>query len=66
MLDGFAYYWKLVVLVASGLTVCLSTRFIEEGGYRPGEYYSLILLATTGMMFMASGSACCRSGSRSS
>jgi len=30
-------------------------RFVEEGGYRAGEYYSLILLATTGMLFMASG-----------
>mgnify|MGYP001819404172 CR=1 FL=1 len=55
VLDGFAYYWKLLVLVATGLTVCLSTRFIEEGGYRPGEYYSLILLAATGMLFMVSG-----------
>jgi NADH-quinone oxidoreductase subunit N len=55
VLDGFAYYWKILVLIATGLTVCLSTRFIEEGGYRPGEYYSLILLAATGMLFMASG-----------
>ncbi len=57
VMDGYAYFWKLVVLVATGLTVCLSTRFIEEGGYRPGEYYSLLLLATTGMMFMVSGSS---------
>ena len=55
VLDGFAFYWKVVVLVATGMTVCLSTRFIDEGGYRPGEYYSLLLLATTGMMLMASG-----------
>ena len=55
VLDAFAYYWKLVVLVASLLAVCLSTRFLGEGGYRPGEYYSLILLATMGMMLMASG-----------
>jgi NADH-quinone oxidoreductase subunit N len=55
VMDSYAFFWKLVVMVATGLTVCLSTRFIEEGGYRPGEYYSLLLLATTGMMFMASG-----------
>jgi len=55
VLDGFAFYFKLLVLVATGLTVCLSTRFIEEGGYRPGEYYSLLVLAATGMMLMASG-----------
>jgi NADH-quinone oxidoreductase subunit N len=55
VMDSYAYFWKLVVLLATGLTVCLSTRFIEEGGYRAGEYYSLLLLATTGMMFMVSG-----------
>lgn len=57
VLDGFAYYFKLVVLVASFLAICLSTRFLGEGGYRAGEYYSLILLATTGMMFMVSGAS---------
>ena len=55
ILDPYAYFWKIVVLLASVLTVCLSTRFLGEGGYRPGEYYSLILLAATGMMLMASG-----------
>ena len=28
---------------------------MEEGRYRPSEYYSLLLLATTGMMLMVSG-----------
>ncbi len=55
VMDAYAYFWKLVLLIATGLTVYLSTRFIGEGGYRPAEYYSLLLLATTGMMFMASG-----------
>ena len=48
-------FWKIVFLLATALTVLLSTRFMEEGGYRAAEYYSLILLATTGMLFMASG-----------
>jgi NADH-quinone oxidoreductase subunit N len=55
VLDAFAYYWKLVVLVGSLLSVCLSTTFLRDGGYRPGEYYALLLLAATGMMLMASG-----------
>jgi len=55
ILDGFALFWKLLLLLATGLTVLLSVRFMEEGGYRPGEYYSLLLLAATGMVFMASG-----------
>lgn len=55
ILDNYAVFWKIVFLLATALTVLLSIRFLEEGGYRAGEYYSLILLATTGMLFMASG-----------
>ena len=55
VLDNYAMFWKIVFLLATALTVLLSTRFMEEGGYRAAEYYSLILLATTGMLFMASG-----------
>ena len=55
VLDAYALFWKVVFLIATALTILLSVRFVEEGGYRAGEYYSLILLATTGMLFMASG-----------
>ena len=55
VLDGFSLAFKLITLLATAITVLLSVRFVEEGGYRPGEYYALILLATTGMMLMASG-----------
>ena len=55
VLDGFAYVWKIIVLVATALTVLLSQRFVEDSGYRPAEYYSLLMFAATGMMFMVSG-----------
>ncbi len=55
VLDGFSFYVKMLVLVATALTVLLSVRFLEEGNYRASEYYSLLLLATSGMLFMASG-----------
>jgi NADH-quinone oxidoreductase subunit N len=55
ILDGFSFFWKLLVLVATALTVLLSVRFLEEGGYRASEFYSLLLLATSGTLFMASG-----------
>ncbi len=55
VLDGFSFFWKLLVLVATALTVLISVRFIDEGNYRAAEYYSLLLLATSGMLFMASG-----------
>ncbi len=53
ILDGYSYFWKYLVLVATALTVLLSVRYVEEGKYRATEYYSLLLLATSGMLFMA-------------
>ncbi|HEX5760660.1 MAG TPA: NADH-quinone oxidoreductase subunit N [Thermoanaerobaculia bacterium] len=55
VIDGYAFAWKVIVLLATAVTVLLSMRFLEEGRYRPAEYYSLLLLATAGMLFMASG-----------
>jgi NADH-quinone oxidoreductase subunit N len=55
VIDGFSFFWKMLVLLATALTILLSYRFIEEGRYRAAEFYSLLLLATSGMMFMASG-----------
>jgi NADH-quinone oxidoreductase subunit N len=55
ILDPYALFLKLLLLVSTGFVVAISCRFLAAGGYRPGEYYSLVLLATTGMLFMASG-----------
>ncbi len=55
ILDPYSVFMKLLLLVATALTAAISGRFLEEAGYRPGEYYSLILFATTGMLFMVSG-----------
>jgi NADH-quinone oxidoreductase subunit N len=55
VLDGFSFYIKVLVLGATALTVLLSVRFLEEGNYRASEYYALLLFATSGMLFMASG-----------
>ncbi len=55
VIDGYAFVWKLIVLLATAITVLLSIRFLEEGRYRAVEYYALLLLATAGMLFMASG-----------
>src|SRR5215210_3945041 len=55
ILDGFAFFWKMLILVATILTVLISYRFVEEGSYRATELYSLLLFATAGAMFMVSG-----------
>lgn len=57
VLDSYAIFWKMVLLLATALSVVLSCRFVEEGGYRAGEYFSLLLLAATGMMLMVSGAS---------
>ena len=53
--DQFALYFKVVFLVAAGMTVMMSARYLEIEGASPGEYYFLILCATLGMMIMAGG-----------
>ena len=55
VIDGYAMFWKVLLLIATFLTVLLSVRYVEEGSYRSGEYYSLVLFAAVGMLFMASG-----------
>ena len=55
VIDGFALFWKSLILIATALTILLSIRYMEEAGYRAGEYYALLLLASSGMLLMASG-----------
>jgi NADH-quinone oxidoreductase subunit N len=57
VLDGFSFVWKILVLGSMIVVVLLSQRFVEDAQYRAGEYYSLLLFAATGMMFMASGTS---------
>jgi NADH-quinone oxidoreductase subunit N len=53
--DGFGAFFKYLFLVAAGLTILMSPRYLQVEGARPGTYYFLIVTATLGMMFMASG-----------
>jgi NADH-quinone oxidoreductase subunit N len=53
--DGFAFFFKVLFLLAAALTVAMSSRYLAVEGVRPGEYYFLILCATLGMMIMAGG-----------
>ncbi|HEU4595697.1 MAG TPA: NADH-quinone oxidoreductase subunit N [Pyrinomonadaceae bacterium] len=54
-IDGFAVIFKLIFLLAAALTVALSLRYLDVEGEQRGEYYALLLFATTGMMFLSSG-----------
>jgi NADH-quinone oxidoreductase subunit N len=53
--DGFAAFFNVIFLLAALLTVLMSVRYLDVEDARPGTYYFLVLCATLGMMFMASG-----------
>jgi len=53
--DAFAFFFKVVFLLAALLTVLMSARYLEIEGASPGEYYFLVVCATLGMMIMAGG-----------
>lgn len=54
MLDGYSNFFKLIFYLNVILTICISMKYmaIEKASY--GEYYALLMFATTGMMIMAS------------
>ncbi|MBC7929341.1 MAG: NADH-quinone oxidoreductase subunit N, partial [Rubrivivax sp.] len=54
-IDGFAIVFKLIFLIAAALTVAISLRYLDVEGEQRGEYYALVMFATVGMMFLASG-----------
>ena len=54
-IDGFAAFFKSIFILSAVLTVLMSASYLRIEGVRAGEYCFLILCATLGMMFMASG-----------
>jgi NADH-quinone oxidoreductase subunit N len=52
--DSYSMYFKLIFIINFMLTVLLSLKYIQRQKAECGEYYSLLLFATTGMMIMAS------------
>jgi NADH-quinone oxidoreductase subunit N len=55
VLDELRLGFTLVFLLVSCLTVLLSMFWVESEQLPAGEFHSLLLFATAGMMFMASG-----------
>jgi NADH-quinone oxidoreductase subunit N len=54
-IDGFAVLFKSIFLVAAALSIAVSMRFLDIEGEQHGEYYSLVLFATVGMLFLGCG-----------
>jgi NADH-quinone oxidoreductase subunit N len=52
--DGYSFFFKLIFLISLVLSVLISVRYIKIEKVDFGEYYSLMLFSTLGMMIMAS------------
>src|SRR3990172_9139568 len=52
LLDPFSTYFKFVFYIACGLGILVSINYLKIEEINRGEYYALMLLATSGMMMM--------------
>jgi NADH-quinone oxidoreductase subunit N len=53
VLDGFATFLNILLVVGGLLTVGLSYDYLQRMGMARGEYYALMLFSISGMMLMA-------------
>ncbi len=51
--DDFRTFFAMIFLLVAFLTVLISIRWIEDEALPTGEYFALLMFATTGMLFMA-------------
>lgn len=54
VIDNFALVMKGLFLIAGYVVVLMSANTAEEGRYHQGEYYTLLLASTAGMVMMCS------------
>jgi len=54
VVDGFATFFRVLVLGAGMLTVLASYRFLVRENAEPGEYHALLLFSLAGQSLMAS------------
>lgn len=53
VVDEFSLAFKGIFLLALALSIVLSIRFLDQEAEQRGDFYSLMLFATVGMMFLA-------------
>lgn len=56
VIDRFGVFFKLICLLGTGMTILVSVKYNRDENIDNGEYYALLLFATSGMLFMVSGS----------
>jgi len=52
--DKYALFFKIIILVSTGLIFLVSLDYLRKVTFFKGEYYFLLLLSALGMMLMAS------------
>lgn len=55
VVDNFSVFFNIVFLLSSAIVILMSDNYLKQEGVNYGEYYTLILFATAGMMLMAGG-----------
>lgn len=53
-LDSYSWFCNMVLLIAAGVTILASVRYMAQESEGLYEYFVLLLFATAGMMFMVS------------
>jgi NADH-quinone oxidoreductase subunit N len=54
--DNFALFFKLLMLVATGLIILASQDYVRKFKRFQGEYYALVLISAVGMMLLVAAS----------
>ncbi|MGH7806365.1 MAG: NADH-quinone oxidoreductase subunit N, partial [Candidatus Binatia bacterium] len=52
-LDNYALFFDVILCLGSAIALLMSVEYLETTGIRTGDYYTLALFATVGMMLMA-------------
>ncbi len=55
VLDSFTWFFNLLILLATGLTIPVAGRYLHEEGLEQFEFFVLLLFSACGMMFMIAG-----------
>jgi NADH-quinone oxidoreductase subunit N len=56
VIDNFALFFKLLMLLATGLIILASQDYVRKFQRFQGEYYALLLLSAVGMMLLVAAS----------
>lgn len=56
VVDNFSIFFNVVILSCTALIILLSDNYLKQEGINYGEYYTLLIFASIGMIIMTSGS----------